>query len=127
MDNGTVEQKIKKQLDEIAGVVQLQVDPQNPDEMTEKLNQLITYSGNVAYCVAKSERLYKEALLRNYHKSLEDKPSSTVHSKVVEAMTAEENELYNLADRINAALKVSIEGLRTMISLFKSEMDNATR
>lgn len=103
------------------------VDPQSPDEMIYKIDQLATLSANVSRVVAKCERIFNEAYLRNYHKSLEDKPPSTVHKKIIDAMTAKENEYYQYSDKILSALKIRIESLRSMIALYRTETESLTR
>lgn len=45
----------------------------------------------------------------------------------LKAMTGEEQGKQELADRLNAGLTHTIEGLRTMISLKKSEFENAMK
>ena len=117
----------KEKLDYILEVIGAEVDPQNPDELLKKLNNLINLSGHAAELVAVTEEQYKRDMLEAYKETIEEKPPSTVHSKVLESMVAGASATHTYADRINAALKLSVEGLRTMISLYKAETENATR
>lgn len=120
---------LKEKLDFVSDAIGEEVDPQNPDQMLNKLGNLISYSGFMAELVAETERGYKYALLDAYKQlnNDEDRPPSTVHSKVLESMVADASSAHTYADKLNAALKVSVEGLRTMISLYKTETENATR
>lgn len=118
---------MKEKLEYVSDKIGEEVDSQNPDQMTEKLEELSGFTGYCAGLVSEAERAYKMATLDAYKKTMEDKPPSTVHSKVLEGMVAEEAALYTYADKINSALRVRIDSLRTMISLFKMEMESSTR
>ena len=118
---------VKDKLDYISDLLGAEVDPQNPDEMLAKLNTLISNAGYVAGLVAETEQAYKYALLEAYKQTVEDKPPSTVHGKVLESMVASESAAHTYADKINASLKLAVEGLRTMISLYKTEAENSVR
>lgn len=122
-----MDKEIKGKLDFIVELISREVDPQSPDDLTGKLTELISYSGNTAQLVAESEELYKRDILQAYKETIEDKPPSTVHGKVIESMAAHSSATHTYADKVNAALKISIEGLRTLISLYKTETENATR
>lgn len=120
-------EKLEEKLEYISELIGEEINPQNPDQMLSKLGNLINYAGHMAAIVADAERNYKYAILDAYKKTEADKPPSTVHSKVLEAMVADASSLYTYADRMNASLKMAVEGLRTMISLYKVETENSTR
>jgi len=128
LEDTKMNKEFKDKLDYISDLIGEEVDPQSADQMLAKLNSLIAFSGYMSGLVAEAERAYKYALLDAY-KSFDDetKPPSTVHSKVLEAMAADESAAHTYADKLNAALRVSVEGLRTMISLYKTETENNTR
>jgi hypothetical protein len=121
--------KIEAKLEYVLEAIGAEADPQNPEQLTTKLSELINLSGHVAHIVSETEKVYKYALLDAYTKleKEESRPPSTVHSKVLEAMVAKESAAHTYADKINASLKMAIDGLRTMISLYKTETENSTR
>lgn len=122
-----MDKKARTKLDYIVEIIGKEVNPQNPDDLTAKLTELIAYSGNVAQLVAETEEVYKVAILQAYKETIDDKPPSTVHGKVIEAMAADASATHTYADKLNASLRMSIDGLRTLISLYKTETENATR
>lgn len=98
--------------------------------MTMKLDMLIVYLSTTASLVADAEFWYNKAKRDAYYalearyKEKERKFTPSLAKDFISADIAEETYAYTLAQRLNAAVTHSIEGLRTLISAEKSMLTN---
>ncbi len=95
------------------------VDIVNVDNKMKKLTQLTGLSAE-ANASAKKLLHKKELYVLMVHKNSGLSPS--VLNNLLKAECFEEIALYEYADRLNSALVHTIDGLRTSISLYKTEL-----
>lgn len=114
-------EKIKAIRDAIDSVV----DHDNLDGMVYKITLLINLIGLSAELEARALKDLKDAELIAYAKHKAEKLSPNVMKIVIEGETSEERAKLKLADRLNAGLVHAIDGLRTIVSLKKTELDKS--
>ncbi len=95
--------------------------------ISEKLQSLIQLSGLSSECKAKAKKEYEHARLHAIMKLQKDNPrmNSTLLIKMADGMCAEQIETLTYADRLNAGITHAIDGLRSLISLYKEERMNS--
>lgn len=98
-------------------------EPNDIIDRIEKLSILMSQSGD--YLAA--AKYYRDALIHSeimkiMREGMVDKLSATALNKLVNALAKEENFLVNQFDRINAAATHQIDGLRSILSYRKAEM-----
>lgn len=94
------------------------------ESVVEKLQKLIQLSGLASECKAAAKQQLEEARLISIMRLREMKPpvQPSLLLKMAEAECAKQNATFVYADRLNASISHSIEGLRSLISLRKEEM-----
>lgn len=94
--------------------------------MVDKLEKLISLVGLSAECVAWSEKELKKKnlIVLIESKNLDMPPSVLV--KYMDGQSADELAVWKYADRLNAGLSHAMDGLRTIISLHKEEMNKSS-
>jgi hypothetical protein len=106
----------------------IDADVMDADIVTQKnkLIKLCQLTGLAAECkaLAKKVLLKKELEVLNMFNK-DDKIAPSILSKRIEAECSEEGAMLVYADRINSAVSNSIEGLRSVLSLYKEEMKNS--
>lgn len=109
----------------IKGELESQVETSNIESVMDKLNNLTGLSGLSAELVANTKHLIlqrqKPAILLAQKSSV----SASMQKAFVESECAEEMMLYTYAERLNAAITHSLDALRTIVSMRKSEMENS--
>lgn len=105
--------------------IESHVDHDNVDGLTFKINLLINLIGLSAELKARAIKDLKDGELIAFAKYRGEKLSPNMMKIVIEGETSEERAKLELADRLNAGLAHAIDGLRTIISLRKTEMEKA--
>lgn len=110
----------------IREVIDLDVDPENIDELQGKLMKLVNMVGlsSELKALAKRELLHAQAIALA---GLDQKLAPTVLKMRIEGQTADEESNLVYADRLNAGITHAIDSIRTVISLRKSEMEQSLR
>lgn len=108
-----------------------EVDSENPVQLTSKLNDISSLIGLSAKCVAESKQIKAEAT-KTFVMNLIDKKGHETHTPTLikilqESATLKEQYVVDFSERINRGLTHCIEALRSMISLYKSELENSLR
>lgn len=103
----------------IKGAIELDVTPEDLDGLQGKLLRCINLFALSSEMCARATVDLRNAEL----KVLQEHGTGTGASMRIKAMTGEEQGRLELADRLNAGLTHTIEGLRTMISLKKTEYE----
>ncbi len=93
--------------------------------MVEKLEKLVCLVGLSAECVAASEKELKKKNLIVLIENKESNYSPSVLIKYMDGLSADELAAYKYAERLNAGLSHAMDGLRTIISLHKEEMNKS--
>lgn len=95
------------------------------EQVMNKLNNLTSLSGLSAELVAETKQLIlhrqKPAILLAQKTGV----SASMQKAFVESECAEEMMLYTYAERLNAAITHSLDALRTIVSMRKSELENS--
>lgn len=111
--------KIKAIRDAIEG----HVDDNDLEGLIHKLNMLSCLVGTSAETKARAIKELKTAELIAYAKIKSEKLPPTVMKIVIEGETADERARLEMADRLNAGLVHCMDGIRTIISLRKTELE----
>ena len=117
------EAQITECLSNIRTAMDKNVSVDNPSEVSEKLERLTNLLGTSAECIAQSRRYY-DFKLGTMLKAGMFRGESATDKKMLMAMEASaEIYLVNYSESLNKDLHYCIEGLRTIISLLKSEIN----
>lgn len=123
---------IAKNLNAIREVIDR--DTQNDIELVrDKVIQLAMIAGLAAECQASAKKRFDNAVLavtqrmieENEKKEKADKIGPSILLDMAKRESSEEAALYEYAQRISAGLSHSLEGLRSVLSLYKTELQNS--
>lgn len=110
-------------LSDIQKAMEIEVSIDNPTGIMEKMNALANLIGLSAECFAWSERYYNEKLselvLAKQYKDL----SATDKKMLFAGLACEEIHNHTHAERLNKGLTHAIDGLRSMLSFLKEELN----
>lgn len=98
----------------------LDVDIECQKNKLIKLTQLV---GLAAETKAQARKNLENGRLIAFSKMRDSKLSPSILLKMVDSEISEELSLYEYADRLNAGISNSIEGLRSVLSLYKTELE----
>lgn len=110
-----------KKVEAIKKAIEMEVSQDDLEGLQGKLLKCVNLFALSAEMCARATVDLRNAELR----VIQEHGVGTGASMRLKAMTAEEQGRMELADRLNAGLTHTIEGLRTMISLKKSEYEKA--
>ena len=119
--------KIKDKAKSIRMVLDREVDILNIESLLQKLNDLINISGLSAEIVPSSKLEYRnaqECVIRELMENPTNLPASTTND-LIKARTGKEESFWEYCALLDKRLSYSIDGLRTMISLRKCEIENS--
>lgn len=103
-----------------------------PIEIAErKLNKLCSLLPNAAICKASAKALWrskelevlKRIILENERRERADKWSPTLINKMLQADSGEYEALFDYSDRIFAGASTTIDALRSVLSKYKTELE----
>lgn len=118
-------QEIETNLALIKIELEREVDTLNITDVQNKLMSLTSYSG----LSAETMRYSRSLVLKRQKDVLEDLKEEKLNPSIlkmkIESELWEEISLHTYADRINAAITHSCDSLRTVISLYKAEMQSS--
>lgn len=109
----------------IRDAIELNIDTDNIDELVGKINRLINLIGLSAELKARAIKDLRDAELIAFAKHKGDKYTPNVLKIIIDGEAAEERAKLELADRLNAGITHAIDGLRTIISLKKTELEKS--
>lgn len=109
----------------IREAIDIDVDNSDVDGLTGKVLMLTRLIGLSSEVKARALKDFNDAKLVAYAKHKSEKLSPNVLKIVIEGETSEESAKLELADRLNAGMVHCIDGLRTIISLRKTEMEKS--
>jgi len=118
--------KLNENLNFLRSEMDKPVDKDDTVGMVDKLEKLVSLVGLSAECVAASEKeLKKKNLLVLIEAKELDLPPSVL-IKFMDGQSANELAVYKYAERLNAGLSHAMDGLRTIISLRKEELNKSS-
>lgn len=115
---------IEQQLDIIRIEIDKQVERTNISSVEDSLLKLQSLSGLCAELIQKAEvEMHKKQ--SDYLEQNATKYSAAILEKIVKGKLAYEIGLYNYATNLLRAINSKTEALRTVISLYKTELENS--
>ena len=118
--------EVIKALNEIRAAIDKDVIDVDIDSVKNKLLALTQFMGRSAEANASAKKILQQKEL-SVMLSMDKSLPPSMQAKLLNAQCWEENAMYEYADRLNSALVHTIDGLRTVISLYKTEMDNSLK
>lgn len=124
---------LKKNCDAVRKVIEQEVLQEDPDSLVGKLHDLVNIKGLSANNLANARILWSEALeffytvQMNEDGTLPKSIQATVLKELVKAKAGKFESLYEYAERLDKGVSYAIEGLRTMISLYKTELEESRK
>lgn len=109
---------------QIGKAIALSIDQSNPEEILGKLNSLTSLLATSSHAVALSEMMYSQKLQELTEDNKWSKLSATDKKMIFAGRAKDEIYYVTLCERQNKGLTHSIDGLRSMISYLKSEVQN---
>jgi len=116
----------KEKAKAIRDVIDMEVDPENIDELQGKLMRLVNMVGLSAELKAHAKRdlLNAQSVALS---GLDQKLAPTILRMHIDGLIADQESQFVYADRLNAGITHAIDSIRTIISLRKSEMEQSLR
>ena len=114
-----------KKLNSIRETIDQDVMDADIESQKNKLIKLTQLCGLAAEAKAQAHKILLMKELEVMKEFQDSKISPSILSKRVNAECYEEGALLVYADRINSSISHSIEGLRSVLSLYKEEMRNS--
>lgn len=118
---------IAKNLSSIRKILDTDVTGTDIESVVEKGKLLTQLSGTAAESKSQAVKLLKLKELEVLSKIKDSGLQPSIVSKMLDAECYEEHALFTYADRINASISHSVDYLRTVISLHKSEIENSLK
>lgn len=118
---------IRQRLD----LISCELDSKAPDieKQVRKLSHLTSLMGTSSECVSEAKaglgRKKADKINALISNGEYEKYSPTVLKEIINADCVDEQELFDLAERLNASLVHSIDGIRSIISLYKTELEKS--
>jgi len=119
-----VKEKIKSNLKAIRLIMDRSIIDTDIISVQNKLMDLVQVVSLSAECKASSRKLLEEKRLVNLKICENDSLPASILMKKIDAMCSDELALFEYADRINAGLTHILDALRSVISLYKVELEN---
>lgn len=124
----TTEQIIDRDCKAIAAVLDMPVSNDDPAGLAEKLHKLINVCSLSAYTVSRARAHWMEAKTFAIENAVTDSEMSklpaSVLTELVKSKAGRAESFYQLAERHDNKLGYAIEGMRSLVSLYKAELVN---
>jgi len=118
---------LKDKLSSIRALVDVDVTGVDIDSLIEKGKQLTQMIGLSAECKGEARKELDNARLAAIIQIENKNYPPSVMLKIAEAMCADEAELFEYADRLNAGITHQLDYYRSVISLHKTELENSLK
>lgn len=122
----TTKDNIESKLASIREVVDLDISGLDIESVVEQGKKLASLMGLSAECMAAAQRHLQTARLKAI-KELGGEKQASVLLKMADGYCGMELATYEYADRLNAAISHQLDYYRTVISLYKSELENSLK
>ena len=119
--------EIKKSLNAIRGILDVDVSQVDVSDVKTKLSKLTSLMGTSAETMASAKKLLHEKELEVFATGRVEKMAPSVANKYLQAMCKDEIAIYEHSDRLHSGLVHCIDGLRSILSYTKSEMENSLK
>lgn len=124
----TTEQQIDRDCKAIAAVLEMDVSNDDPVGLAEKLHKLINVCSLSANNVARARAHWMEAKTFAIENAITDtelnKLPASVLTELVKSKSGRAESFFVLAERMDNKLGYALEGMRSLISLYKAELTN---
>lgn len=117
--------EIESHCQRIKAELERQVETSEIESVMDKLNNLSSLSGLSAEIVAEAKQLILQRQKPAILLAQKSNVSASMQKAFVESECADEMMLYTYAERLNAAITHSLDALRTIVSMRKSELENS--
>ena len=121
-----LEANLRRDLAAIRAILDTQIEDCDESIIQEKIMQLTQISGLAAQSKGTAKKLLELARLKAMME-MGDTKTGNVAMAWINASCANAHGLYEYADRINASLTHNIDGLRSVLSYRKSELENSLK
>ena len=111
----------------IKELIEFPISKDNPDEVQEKLIKLTAISALSAETVSEAKKELCEKQVEVITEYRESKLPASIFKMFMDGKCATELANFTFADRLNAAITHSIDGLRSIISLHNTEIKNSLK
>lgn len=118
---------LKENLNSIRQLIDADVTGVDIDSLIEKGKRLAQMMGLSAECKAAARKDVENARIAALIQIENKKYPPSVMLKIAEAMCADELELFEYADRLNAGITHQLDYYRSVISLHKTELENSLK
>lgn len=116
-------EKLKEYSIQIGKALSQSVDSNNPAEILGKIEELSTLLALSAHAVALSEKVYNERICELVGEYENSHLSATEKKLIFQGRAKEEIYYLTLSERQNKALVHKIDGLRSVLSYLKTELE----
>lgn len=123
----TNSENIESNLRAIRTVVDTDVTGCEIESVVEQGKKLSSMIGLSAECKASAKKIVETARLKAIMKLQEQKLQPSILLKMADAEIGDQLALYEYADRLNASITHQLDYYRTVISLYKSELENSLK
>jgi hypothetical protein len=117
----------KQALNAIRTILDMDVSEVDISDVKTKLSKLTSLMGTSAEAIASCKKLLHEKELEVFATGKVEKMAPSVANKYLAAMCKEEAAMYDYSDRLHSGLVHCIDGLRSILSYTKSEMENSLK
>lgn len=121
-----LEARLRRDLASIREIIDADVSGCDESTIQEKILQLTQISGLAAECKGLAKKLLEVGRLKAMME-MDTKYTGNLAMTFINASCSSELGLFEYADRINASLTHNIDGLRSVLSYRKSELENALK
>lgn len=122
MDNSL--NSLKEICDQIEKVISLSIDKDNPDEITGKINDLTCLLATSSHSIALSKMFHGKKLQEFTQDNTFSKYTATDKKNIFNGLYEKECYYVDYTIYLNKAIVHTIDGLRSIISYKKSEINN---
>ena len=125
--NDELIKRVKVNLKSIRDVLDSDVIDCDISSIQNKALQITQLSGLASESKGTTKKILEQARLFHLSVIQNEKIPASIMSKKLDALCHDELALYEYADRINASISHTLDALRTIISLYKTELENMNK
>lgn len=123
----TTKQNIEANLASIRKIVDTDITNCEIESVVEQGKKLASLMGLSAECMGAAQRHLQDARLKAIQSLSGQDLQASILLKMADGQCGMELATYEYADRLNAAISHQLDYFRTIISLYKSELENSLK
>lgn len=127
MTNEEIKSRLGKSLKAIKDLLESDIMDVDIESQKNKLLKLTQITGLAAEVKAQAKKLLRMRELEVLKELQEKKIAPSILSKLISSRCHDEEAMLEYADRLNAGVSHSIDGIRSVISLYKTELENSMK